>query len=487
MENQTQALHHPHISTLNHSQVQHQERQQTRPETRPSIVISFIHARLFPVLTLANVIPLLIFILVLLIIESISLPIPTTKPTPPTPHFETSYNLTVLGSGAATTVLAVPALFGTQLPRDTHTKVALLVLPEEIDGCIPFDVDTPSLTTAQNQLLRSNRGGVKIVHREQSSEDLVARRENLAAKPTRHERWLVMLPRGNCPFDIKVLHAQIAGFAGVVVYNSVTSSDDVPVRMSANNVGDSLAVWAMFVTRKDATLLQRFAFLENAKRKTGEAANSDMMERKKGSRKIGSVVISLETSLSASWISSNTLFTVVPTNNYDLIAVFLLMISATFTVMWFLLIIGGGGIFFVNLHELAPPKAPTLSKVDLPLRTITDDEIRRAKEDDLEQGGNGKCDQNLFAKDGAFVHTINLRVGDCCAICIDEFVVGDRLRQLPCRHQFHDTCIDPWLLQHNRLCPICKRDVLESSIEKSTDFKSPDQAEQSSDLSWSSW
>eukprot|EP00842_Homolaphlyctis_polyrhiza_P000803 jgi/Hompol1/1723/HPOL_004795-RA len=49
---------------------------------------------------------------------------------------------------------------------------------------------------------------------------------------------------------------------------------------------------------------------------------------------------------------------------------------------------------------------------------------------------------------------------DCCAICLDDFVAGVSVRELPCCHVFHDTCIDPWLLRHNRLCPICKRDVM---------------------------
>eukprot|EP00927_Polykrikos_kofoidii_P022243 TRINITY_DN20813_c0_g4_i2.p1 TRINITY_DN20813_c0_g4~~TRINITY_DN20813_c0_g4_i2.p1 ORF type:complete len:398 (-),score=30.09 TRINITY_DN20813_c0_g4_i2:24-1157(-) len=42
-----------------------------------------------------------------------------------------------------------------------------------------------------------------------------------------------------------------------------------------------------------------------------------------------------------------------------------------------------------------------------------------------------------------------------CAICIDDFAVGDFQRTLPCFHRFHVTCIDEWL-QRSRLCPICR-------------------------------
>ncbi|XP_066939143.1 E3 ubiquitin-protein ligase goliath-like isoform X10 [Macrobrachium rosenbergii] len=61
----------------------------------------------------------------------------------------------------------------------------------------------------------------------------------------------------------------------------------------------------------------------------------------------------------------------------------------------------------------------------------------------------------------------NLKSGDkevtgdneCCAICIEPYQVSDTIRILPCRHQFHKYCVDPWLLEH-RTCPMCKMDIL---------------------------
>ncbi|RKP39094.1 hypothetical protein BJ085DRAFT_7086, partial [Dimargaris cristalligena] len=41
-------------------------------------------------------------------------------------------------------------------------------------------------------------------------------------------------------------------------------------------------------------------------------------------------------------------------------------------------------------------------------------------------------------------------------ICLDDFALGDRIRQLYCRHVFHRECIDEWLLTKCGLCPICK-------------------------------
>ncbi|KAK7276294.1 hypothetical protein RIF29_17433 [Crotalaria pallida] len=42
-----------------------------------------------------------------------------------------------------------------------------------------------------------------------------------------------------------------------------------------------------------------------------------------------------------------------------------------------------------------------------------------------------------------------------CSVCLEQVNVGDTLRSLPCLHQFHANCIDPWLRQQGT-CPVCK-------------------------------
>ncbi|KAF9386901.1 hypothetical protein CPC16_007318 [Podila verticillata] len=53
----------------------------------------------------------------------------------------------------------------------------------------------------------------------------------------------------------------------------------------------------------------------------------------------------------------------------------------------------------------------------------------------------------------------NANAQTMCAICLSEYEVGEQVRTLPCYHQYHQACIDPWLLQVASLCPICKRDL----------------------------
>ncbi|KAL3490529.1 hypothetical protein BJX62DRAFT_137696 [Aspergillus germanicus] len=46
-----------------------------------------------------------------------------------------------------------------------------------------------------------------------------------------------------------------------------------------------------------------------------------------------------------------------------------------------------------------------------------------------------------------------------CPICTDDFVKGQDLRVLPCNHQFHPECIDPWLVNVSGTCPLCRIDL----------------------------
>ena len=41
-----------------------------------------------------------------------------------------------------------------------------------------------------------------------------------------------------------------------------------------------------------------------------------------------------------------------------------------------------------------------------------------------------------------------------CAVCQENFLDGESIRRLPCNHQFHTQCVDPWLALHAR-CPLC--------------------------------
>lgn len=45
-----------------------------------------------------------------------------------------------------------------------------------------------------------------------------------------------------------------------------------------------------------------------------------------------------------------------------------------------------------------------------------------------------------------------------CAVCLDEFKVGENLVNLPCAHRFHSRCLVPWL-HTNAQCPCCRTSI----------------------------
>jgi len=64
-----------------------------------------------------------------------------------------------------------------------------------------------------------------------------------------------------------------------------------------------------------------------------------------------------------------------------------------------------------------------------------------------------------------------------CAICLSDFVKGDKVRVLPCHHIFHLAEVDEWLIRRKKLCPVCKADVTQNhdpdSTPSNTDTDSP--------------
>jgi len=56
---------------------------------------------------------------------------------------------------------------------------------------------------------------------------------------------------------------------------------------------------------------------------------------------------------------------------------------------------------------------------------------------------------------------------EICSICMEAYKKGDKLKQLPCKHEFHDSCIDRWLNLKNA-CPLCRAPIGSGGRSSST-------------------
>lgn len=45
-----------------------------------------------------------------------------------------------------------------------------------------------------------------------------------------------------------------------------------------------------------------------------------------------------------------------------------------------------------------------------------------------------------------------------CPVCLDDFKPKQHIRKLACEHEFHQKCIDRWLIKGNICCPICRNE-----------------------------
>ncbi|XP_022827191.1 E3 ubiquitin-protein ligase RNF13, partial [Spodoptera litura] len=233
----------------------------------------------------------------------------------------------------------MPASFGNDLPADGLR--GFLVAGEPPDGCAPL----PKPPTV----------------------------DNFTGK------WIVLLARYNCSFEVKVRNAQTAGYDCAIVHN-VNSSD--LETMSAKNP-EGIEIPSVFVSDLAGLLL-----------------------------------------------ADEYLYT-----------------------SGFYIMVNGDLPFNINTHLLLPFAIVVVLcllviLIFMIVKCIKD--RRRARRHRLPSRSLKKIPTCKFSKGDPY---------DTCAICLDDYQEGERLRVLPCAHAYHAVCIDPWLTQNKRVCPVCKRRV----------------------------
>nr|XP_043889264.1 E3 ubiquitin-protein ligase RNF6 [Solea senegalensis] len=122
--------------------------------------------------------------------------------------------------------------------------------------------------------------------------------------------------------------------------------------------------------------------------------------------------------------------------------------------------LGGGGV--VSTTEARAASRDTNNLVEngtLPILRLAHFFLLNDEEDDEHPRGLTKEQIDNLSTRTYGQASLEGEVGRACSVCINEYAQGNKLRRLPCSHEFHIHCIDRWLSENNT-CPICRQPIL---------------------------
>ncbi|KAL0736821.1 hypothetical protein Bca4012_013031 [Brassica carinata] len=99
------------------------------------------------------------------------------------------------------------------------------------------------------------------------------------------------------------------------------------------------------------------------------------------------------------------------------------------------------------------------SKEDLD--QLTKFKFRKLGESEKQTQGDSGGVMTECGTDSPLEHTLPRADAECC-ICLSVYEDETELRELPCGHHFHCSCVDKWLYI-NATCPLCKYNILKDS------------------------
>ncbi|KAL0994317.1 hypothetical protein UPYG_G00120580 [Umbra pygmaea] len=249
----------------------------------------------------------------------------------------------------------LPALFGSSLPKDG--LMGVLIESRPLNGCTPIDPPPPSPTSSDPNATTT--------------------------------KYIVFIRRYDCNFDMKVLHAQQAGFSAAIVHN-MYSETLLNMNYSNETIAEEIDIPSVFTSYYAYQIFKSFVIPEQ-----------------------GAYVI--------------------------------LKPEFAFPLAYYLIpFTGVVGMIFVVMAVVMIVRCVQYRK--------------RMRKNRLTKEQLKKIPIHKFTKGDEY---------DVCAICLDEYEEGDKLRVLPCSHAYHSKCVDPWLTGTKKTCPVCKQRVTRANPEYS--------------------
>ncbi|KAJ3002905.1 hypothetical protein HKX48_002043 [Thoreauomyces humboldtii] len=356
-------------------------------------------------------------------------------------------------------ITAVPALFG---PLLDDPRRLLIVVKEGEKGCSSFSADIPAIRAESYITFGS------------LSDD---------------EELFILLPRGGCPFDTKVRHAQQAGFAGAIIHNVVsTFQPDVQVKMQTVNgrQAPDIVIPALFLTAADGNAIRVMAketgihtiraveVVGTPLSLTAPSRNGSTSKGRAGKNRSGP----------GGGVGAGAGYPIDPDQDWETIfegfwgdavvsaaclllgALGVMAVGSSLILLHNRMFDALGLEYGYGFQRRQPTRsAPrtvskvkissdgelTIERIRFPLRVLTQQDVDSIDKTGAEfvvstattetaavtkpvggpptlKGGGGKTND----------HALHSPLStDICAICIDDFVVGSHVRELTCRHSFH--------------------------------------------------
>uniref|UniRef100_A0A3Q2YCB6 RING finger protein 150 n=1 Tax=Hippocampus comes TaxID=109280 RepID=A0A3Q2YCB6_HIPCM len=216
--------------------------------------------------------------------------------------------------------------------------------------------------------------------------------------PAHAGAWVALIARGNCTYKDKIRHAAERNASAVVIFNVGSANANDTITMPHAGTGDVVAIMIPEPKgREVVSLLERNVTV--------------------------TMTITIGTRNLQKYVSRTSVVFV------SISFIVLMIISLAWLVFYYIQRFRYANARDRNQRRLGDAAKKAISK--LQVRTIR------------------KGDQET---EGDF---------DNCAVCIEGYKANDVVRILPCRHLFHKSCVDPWLLDH-RTCPMCKMNILKA-------------------------
>ncbi|TMW64838.1 hypothetical protein Poli38472_009005 [Pythium oligandrum] len=261
---------------------------------------------------------------------------------------------------------------------------------------------------------------------------------------------IALVQRGDCNFVKKVYNAQRAGAIGVVVMDNA-ARDEAPhhIIMQKDENATQLTIPGVFVAYRDGERLLHFirkaapwtpalVTINEVGEMPQDRTKYRFWKRAVAYIFLVSVVCALSSGLS---IISSFLFGFVGT-------------------LWRSRVTRKLPVIHYVPHLQAELLERALRDAHILDRIVLDDDDGSTPETE------GNTDNMSAAVDENEENTS----GESCSICLDDFVVHDRVKVLPCQHFFHVDCIDPWLEFRSGRCPLCKQDAISALDEPPKSF-----------------